>query len=392
MVKGNSIAITAKNIKDIKDIVFENRKIFGHKKPNKNAVQTYFSMYLKRSRFTTLIAYFVHLLRIPVTKIIIEEEKVSVLSSNSATQILMLENISNASVMIVPANIKESNLRSNSKIYKITDLLQPKDFLNAVVEFKYILKDLKKLYFIEKIYIFTCLVEKNCLVRQRISSLYVSYNYGLGSSCSLINGCYQVSGLHGFPVSSYGWLPIWFDEYYVFGPSTVKYFVDQGVDKSILKIRNENRSTLNQKALNFFYNRNKIALIEGGAPGNLNRLIFSAKKMGYKDEQIIVFTHPSARYHSETTFDYTNFVEFQQKERFLCLVENSTGYLNAIKLGCPVAMIKTKLPRLSTTFKTFDNIVVDASHPINFDDLHSYHEQNMNEKEFDAVLKYHWGK
>jgi hypothetical protein len=132
MVKNNSITITAKNIKDIKDIIFENRKIFGHRKPNKNAVKTYFSMCLKRSRFTTLIAYTVHLFKIPVRKIIIEEEKVLVLSSNSATQILMLENISNAAVMIVPANINKFNLRSKCKIYKITELLQPRHFLDAV--------------------------------------------------------------------------------------------------------------------------------------------------------------------------------------------------------------------------------------------------------------------
>jgi hypothetical protein len=45
--------------------------------------------------------------------------------------------------------------------------------------------------------------------------------------------------------------------------------------------------------------------------------------MGYKDEQIILFTHPSARHHAKTSFKFTNFAKFQQKERFLCLVENS---------------------------------------------------------------------
>lgn len=79
----------------------------------------------------------------------------------------------------------------------------------------------------------------------------------------MINTCYQVGGLHSFPVSSYGWLPIWFDEYYVFGPSTVKYFIDQGVDKNILKIRHEKMSTLKRKALDFFITGIKLRLLKG---------------------------------------------------------------------------------------------------------------------------------
>ena len=390
MVTEDIVSAKMMNIHLLKEVILENRKIFGFKQPNRNAVSSRLKMALKKSRLMTLLLYITSIFSLKPTELVLSK-RVSILSSNSATQLAMLKSINAPKVMVVPGNVSKRQFDETHVIYNIMDLLVFSDFKTAFKELREHSSKLMDLDVTEKIFVFTCLVEKNCIERQRFSELYVSYNYGLGSCTCLVSGCKQVSGLHGFPVANYGWTPIWFDQYYVYGESTKTYLINKGIQSNIIEKFEINNNFLLPDCINSPYTSDVIGLVEGGAPGNLARLKKFAHFLGYEDKKIIIFSHPSNAKQSNAPSITTSFSNFKQENRFLVLAENSTGYLNAIRLGCPVLLIPTTLPRLDEVFKEFKKIVVSYDESFSLDEFHEYHQKCKPLDRFQEVINYHWG-
>jgi hypothetical protein len=342
-------------MKIIFDIILENRKIFGYKAPNLNASPTYFHMLLKRSRIVNGLLYLIYALvnsiyRKPKS---VQYSELSILSSNSVTQLNTLRKISLCRDFLVPISYKSKKDEINE--INIKNIVTLSLVYHSIKDFLKVNSDLSNIDFVERVFLFVSCIEANVIKLFNPKILNISYQiYGIGASASLLRGVYTRSGFHGLPVGDYGWTPVWNDEYFVFGQSTKRYLLNKNVDNR--KITFFPKIKICQESQYKKFRRECIGLIEGGAPGNLNRLVSFARELGFSLDQIFLFVHPSSKSIYSKDFPGYKVMSFDQFKndnfRMLFFTENSTGFIRAIERFCPVIFTPTSLPRLNETFIT----------------------------------------